>query len=218
MRRKQLIWSFMLILLFVFGSLLSQTTDSVLSLPKLKRWSLNFHMNEKFNWTKSNGNLISGQYFIKKNVALRLGINSSYSFTTLEENRCSAYGKPTNDLISVDLYPTILFYSNTNPFRFCWGLGSVLGFLQSEDKTEQRLENGEWQTMSKKEITGYNLGLQGVMGAEWRFRDFLFLFLEYNPLLVYRYRENDDMRTGETQIKTLRFYTNPIGLGIGILF
>lgn len=221
MRTKQTVQAMAAVWLFQTVSLFGQiqdTTNSPQGRDAFKRWSLNFHMDEDFNWDLSRGSLISGQVFFTPDLALRLGVGGEYSQNIVEREQVVLNHKLTDKRISLDLYPTLLFYHRTAPFKFYWGLGLVVGILEEEYKDEQRLRSSdEWQTMSKMETTGYNLGLQGVLGAAWRFQSHFFLFLEYNPRLVYRYQENDNMRSGETQIKTFRLYSNPVGLGVGIL-
>jgi hypothetical protein len=201
----------------VFGAT-GDTTQIQQTIEPFKRWSLNFHMDEDFSWDQANGNLVSGQYFFKSDLAFRFGVGGEYSYYTLERDRVRPDNKPTSKMISVDLYPTLLFYQKSVPFKFYWGLGPVLGLEFNEDKTEQRENGGAWQLMQKTETESYNLGLQGIVGAEWRFRNWLFLFMEYNPQLIFRYHQVEDMRTGRHSAQTITLYSNPIGLGIGILF
>ena len=208
-----------MILFTVFGSLFGQAAEPSQAIPNFKRWSLIFHMNEKFNWTRTNGNLISGQYFIKPDLGIRMGISGNFQYnsantdgSTHSEARQSRYTAPLN------IYTTILFYNRNTPIRFYWGFGPVFGRESAEIKSELRGDDGQWEETSNRETTALQFGAHCVAGVEWRYKDYLFLFLEYNPKFIFRYQETEDLHSDNFQAKTYKIDSSPIGLGIGILF
>lgn len=165
----------LIIILTLFVSK-NYTQDSTGNSLKEGMFALQFQV-DYFDLNPFQGSTLSCKYHLGDNLAVRLGISNSTNIDFSNERNGSKRDNHTG--FSLQLKAQLVHYLKTfNDVSLYIGYGpyySHIFFRSSNSET----------------LTDYSLGLNGVLGVEWFFKNNMSLSSEYGMRAYYRYYHDD---------------------------
>ncbi|NLT50263.1 MAG: outer membrane beta-barrel protein [Ignavibacteria bacterium] len=171
-------------------------TDSTHSL-KAGSWALQFGISNNFTLSNFNGSTFSGKYHLTDNSAIRVGLTLSGQTGDRDQSSSTKYNpsasneqsKPFEDY-NLTLKTAYLFYPNNDKqIKLYFGAGPILGWSKYEvSGTDNNYQNDTLNNSLTEKITRNNLqvGLNGILGAEYFLTSYLSVHAEYSATFAYQ--------------------------------
>ncbi|MBN2424407.1 MAG: hypothetical protein JXR46_09405 [Calditrichaceae bacterium] len=180
--------------------------------------AMQFQVMDIFSLSDFQGTLISYKYHLSNKSAVRIGLG--FNMDNIDDTE-----KQINDSDPVSIYLNgnesyynisfraqyVYYFNPQNEIKFYSGAGPYVAYiLSTNESTEEGFysPNSEIQSRVRtyeQEIITYNLGLSGIYGLEWFFKENMSLTAEYGFLFYYSY---EDMKMTNEIITEYSYYSN----------
>ena len=181
-------------------------------------WALQFQITDNFTLGAFEGSVLSAKRHLSTSRALRFGVDLSGSTTTQTRDGGTAGEREnTRTDLRLGLDVQYLGYLNEDDaVRAYVAAGPTLGY----DRLTDKQSTGGSQT-SETTADIYELGLAGVVGAEWFVRPTISLTAEYSARALYTTRSGDSEPAGVSEPPSLDRWSvgpQPVRFGVSVYF
>ncbi len=176
------------VLLVAAGPVISSASDNSL---KKCAWAMQFEIGDKIDLSSFQGTTISIKKHYSDKTAFRLGLTAHVEISN-SDGTSSVEDDPTNNSEdnhrSYNLAIVIQRIHYPRPHasaNFFWGLGPRADFHYSKETYQDNPVDGGAIQSNERKLTGWSLGLSGVLGVEWFAEPNVSILAEYGSSALY---------------------------------